>query len=136
MRRRAVWGWLGALAVAGALLAGCGAPEPGAGEGAGPSTARTYQARGLIESLPDPATGAGELRIRHEAIPDLVGADGEVVGMAAMTMPFPVAAGVDLAGLSRGDAVRFDLAVDWQAARPVEVTAIERLPAGTELTLD
>ena len=92
--------------------------------------------RGVLQSLPDPATGAGELRIRHEAIPDLVGMSGEIEGMAAMTMPFPVAAEVDLAGFATGDLVRFDLRIDWEAARPVAVTAIEKLPAGTELALD
>jgi hypothetical protein len=97
---------------------------------------RTYRVRGVLDSLPDPASGAGQLRVRHEAIPDLVGVSGEVEGMAAMTMPFPVAEEVDLAGFAVGDVVRFDLTVDWEASRPVAVTAIEKLPAGTELALD
>lgn len=120
-------------------LAACGAPDgqpADSGGAGGAGGARTYQVRGLIQSLPDPASGAGELRIRHEAIPDLVGASGEVEGMAAMTMPFPVAAEVDLGGLAAGDPVLFELRVEWDAARPVAVTAIEKLPAATELALD
>jgi len=118
-----------------ATVGACGGGEPGIGAGTG-ATARTYQVRGVLIALPDPATGAGQLRVRHEAIPDLVGASGEVEGMPAMTMPFPVAEALDLAGFAAGDAVRLDLRIDWDAARPVEVTAIEKLPAGTTLTLD
>ncbi len=128
--------WLAGLAVAGALLPACGPGEPPPGDGPGAVGGRTYQVRGILQSLPDPETGAGELRIRHEAITDLVGAGGEVEIMAAMTMSFPVAAEVDLTGLAAGEPVRFDLRVDWEATRPVAVTAIEKLPAETELALD
>ena len=137
MRLRAAVGWLAALGASLALVMACepGAPETGSSAGAEPS-ARTYQVRGVLQSLPDPATGAGQLRIRHEAVPDLVGEGGKIEGMAAMTMPFQVAAEVDLAGFAAGDLVRFDLRVDWQAMRPVAVTAIEKLPADTRLALD
>ena len=104
--------------------------------GAGAAGVHSYLVRGVIRSLPDPETGAGRLLIRHEAIPELVGAGGEVEGMAAMTMPFPVADGLDLTGLAVGDVVGFELRVDWEAARAVAVTANEKLPADTELTLD
>lgn len=134
MRRRAPHARLAGLALAGALVAGCGGGEPTAGDGATGAGARTYQVRGVLEALP-PA-GGGTLRIRHEAIPDLVGQDGEVEGMAAMSMTFPVAADLDLTGFAPGDPVRFELRVHWDAARPVTVTAIEKLAAGTELTLD
>ena len=60
----------------------------------------------------------------------------EVEGMAAMTMPFPVDSAVNLTGFAAGDPVRFELRVDWEAARPVVVTAMEKLPADTELALD
>ena len=136
MRREVSVGGLAGLLVACALLVGCGRDERTAGDGAGAEPARTYQVRGVLKSLPDPETGAGRLRIRHEAIPDLVGASGEVEGMAAMTMPFPVDAEVDLGGYAVGDVVSFELRVDWEADRPVAVTAMERLPADTELTLD
>ena len=137
MRRGALLARLALLGLGLAVAAACG---PAADQAAAPAgdgaSASTYSVRGVIQSLPDPETGAGQLRIRHEAIPDLVGQSGEVEGMAAMTMPFPLAAEVDLSGFAAGDAVRFDLRVDWQAARPVAVTAMEKLPAGTELALD
>ena len=131
-----------ALAALGAALVFLPACGPGGDESGAPaetaaaSAARIYQVRGVIRGLPDPETGAGRLEIRHEAIPDLVGQSGEVEGMAAMTMPFPVDAAVDLAGFAVGDVVGFELTVDWEADRPVAVTAMEKLPAETELTLD
>lgn len=134
MRRHAIQALLATLTVALVPLVGCGPTADETGD-AGP-TVYTYSVRGIIQSLPDPETGAGRLRIRHEAIPDLVGQSGEVEGMAAMTMPFPVAEETDLASLAVGDVVRFELRVDWQAGRPVVVTSIEKLPAETELTLD
>ena len=48
----------------------------------------------------------------------------------------PVAAELDLSGFAVGDAVSFELRVEWEAARPVAVTAMEKLPAETELALD
>ena len=125
-----------AAAVLSAALAAAAACGPAPPERAPAPSARTYQVRGLLEVLPDPTTGAGQLRIRHEAIPELVGASGEVEGMPAMSMPFPVAGDLDLVGLAVGDRVRFELTVDWQAGRPVTVTAIDRLPPDTELKLD
>ncbi len=136
MRRPASRGVLAALCVACALLATCGGGEETAASPGAATTARTYQIRGVLQSLPDPETGAGQLRIRHEAIPDLVGPSGEVEGMASMTMPFPVDSEVDLSGFATGDVVRFVLTVDWEADRPVAVTAIEKLPATTKLALD
>ena len=117
-----------------ALACGSGGEEAGAGRET--AEVRTYQVRGIIESLPDPETGAGGLRIRHEAIPDLIGQSGEIEGMDSMTMPFPVGAEVDLAGFAVDDVVGFELTVDWEAARPVAVTAMEKLPADTELVFE
>ena len=135
MISRVASGWLTGCATILAMLVACGPSDPPADEGS-VAGARVYQVRGVIQSLPDPATGVGQLRIRHEAIPDFVGAGGEVEGMASMTMPFPVAAEADLTGFAAGDLVRFDLRIEWEAARPVAVTAIERLPTDTELALD
>ena len=135
MRKRISLAALFGLSALVLLLAACGSGD-GGGEAAGTSEVHVYQVRGVIKELPDPETGAGRLLIRHEAIPDLVGQSGEVEGMEAMTMPFPVDSEVDLAGLSVGDTVSFELRVEWAADRPVAVTAMEKLPADTELSFD
>jgi Cu/Ag efflux protein CusF len=115
------------------LVAACaGAPEEHDG-GATASRVTTYTVRGRVVALP--STGGGEIRLAHEAIGGFESAAGEVVGMEAMTMSFPVAASVDDAALAPGDVVEFELRVDWSAEQPATVTRIEPLPAGTELAL-
>lgn len=94
--------------------------------------ASVYRMRGQVLSLPDPAQGLG-LTIHHEAVDTFADLDGDVVGMDAMTMPFPTAAGVDLAPLAAGDKVAFTLEVDWEGDPPYRITAIEELPADTPL---
>lgn len=114
-----------ALTLVGAvlLLAACQAQKAG----------RTYATRGQVIQLPDPAQPGSGLVLQHEAVDDFVGRDG-TKGMDPMSMPFPVARGVSLAGIAPGDVVEFDLHVDWQADLPVTITRIRKLPPGTRLT--
>lgn len=106
------------------LAAGCG--------GGGGEVAR-YESRGVVVAVPDPGDELTNLRIRHEAIDDFRSIDGEVVGMDSMTMPFPLAEGVTLAGIEVGDPVAFTLEVEWDGDLPYRISRIEELPAGTEL---
>jgi hypothetical protein len=89
--------------------------------------------RGEVTRLPSAAEPA--LFVRHEAIPGFVDMDGEVVAMESMTMPFPLAAGVALAGIAPGDRVRFTLEVEWEGDPPYRITRVEKLAAGTVLDL-
>lgn len=96
--------------------------------------------RGLVVSLPQPGNPASELRIRHEHIPTFLNKDGEigvnargVPGMAAMEMPFPVAEGLDISGMSVGDVVAFDFTVRWGVGPSWFITRYEVLDPGTEL---
>ncbi|MEM8781867.1 MAG: copper-binding protein [Planctomycetota bacterium] len=114
-------------------LAACGPTDPPAAATPGidladPDT-QAYDVRGVIATLPDPGNPASDLNIRHEEIPDFVGASGEVVGMKEMTMPFPLAPGVTLEGLAVGDPVAFTFAVNWESegSRPWELTKIEKM---------
>lgn len=106
------------------LLVGCAseAPEDAV------ATAQVYSVRGEIVQLPDPKRPDGaELYIRHEAIPDFVDTDGATVGMEAMTMGFPLAKDVDLAGFAVGDAIEFRLEVRWDGLPPVLVSKVEKV---------
>ncbi|HXU33147.1 MAG TPA: copper-binding protein [Thermoanaerobaculia bacterium] len=91
-----------------------------------------YQVRAEVMQLPERPNG--DLLIRHEAIDGFADRDGKKVGMDPMSMPFPVAEGLSLAGFQTGDVVRCTLEVDWQQRSPVKIAAIEKLPAGTKLT--
>lgn len=90
---------------------------------------RNYRLRGVVVALP--GAGDASLTLSHEALPDFVDSRGELVGMDAMTMPFPLGRDVALEGVEVGDQVECTLHVDWEAERPVEVTVVRELPAGS-----
>jgi Cu/Ag efflux protein CusF len=112
----------------GFLLSACGGSPESEESAAGPTT---YTARGQVVTLP--ADNNGELRLAHEAIDDFVAADGEVVGMDAMTMSFALSANAAPDDLAQGDIVEFDLSVDWSATQLATVTRVHKLPPTTEL---
>lgn len=116
-----------AAVAAAALLAACGG-------GAG-GEVHSYESRGVVLGVPDPADPLSNLEIRHEAIDGFRSIDGEVVGMNSMRMAFPLAEGVDLAGIEPGDKVAFTLEVEWEGEPPYRVARIEELPADTEIEL-
>lgn len=104
------------------------APPPDAG-------AASYTVRGEITQFSALQEAVRRIFIRHEAIQHLVNPQGEVVGMAAMTMPFPVAPQVSLEGFEVGDKVEFTFRVDWEAQPPNEIVTLRRLPADSVLKL-
>lgn len=123
-----------ALAATALTVAGCA----GGGGDTSPATSAeidTYESRGVVVRVPDPADPLTDLVIRHEAIDDFRGIDGEVVGMDSMSMPFPVLPGVDLTAVEPGSKVAFTLEVEWEGEPPYRVVRIEELPADTELDL-
>lgn len=91
-----------------------------------------YEARGEIARLPD-ATSP-QIWIRHEAIPEFRNAEGEVVGMESMTMPFDAAPGLSLEGLAPGDRITFRLEMRWGDRGKASIARIERLPEGELLS--
>jgi Cu/Ag efflux protein CusF len=110
------------------LIVGCGADAPVVDEAA--AQVATYTARGRVLTMP--SEPGGEIQLEHEAIHDFVNFRGDVVGMDAMTMEFPLAEGA--AGeIVAGDIVEFDLQVNWDAEPLSSVTRLEKLPADTEL---
>jgi hypothetical protein len=92
-----------------------------------------YEIRGIVRQLPSARAPGSTLQIRHEAIPDFVKADGEVVGMQSMTMPFAVADETLLDGIHVGDKVAATIEVRWQGGDPLRITALEKLPPETVL---
>ncbi len=117
---------LGALLLA--VLVGCGS-EPPATE-----SAETYRVRGMVRQMPERA--GGEVQVRHEAIPGFKNADGEVVGMDSMTMPFPVTDDGLLAGIAAGDRIEMEFEVRWSGGHPLRITAIDKLPPDARLAFE
>jgi Cu/Ag efflux protein CusF len=118
-----------------ACAGGGGKAQPGAAasEAAAPRKVATYEGRGEVTGLPDPNDPSTSLTLRHEAIDDFTDIDGDVVGMDPMTMPFPLADGVSLAGLAPGDKVSFTLEVEWEGDPPYRIVRIDKLPPETPL---
>ncbi len=114
---------VGVLAVA-AAFGGCGRKPP-------VSVADVYTVRGVVERLPQAEGPERDLYIHHAPIPNFRDEHGKVVGMMSMTMPFPVADGVSLAGIAPGDPVEFTFAISWKQPAGYQVIRIRKLPAGT-----
>lgn len=116
-------------------LAACrdSAPAPAAGPAPGPADGlRRYTVRAELVRLPDPAAPRREVALRHEAIDDFADANGKVVGMGAMVMPFELAPGVSLDGLAAGEKVEARFAVGWSPPL-LRVEQLRKLPADTAL---
>lgn len=88
------------------------------------TSVQRYEVDGVVARLPGgPGT---EFMIEHEEIPDFVNANGDTVGMNAMTMGFPLDEDVSLEGLAAGDSVHFAFEVRWGASPPLRLTQIEK----------
>jgi len=122
------------VALAAVLLASlaCG----GRSEPADQGPVQSYTVRGEVVAVPGGGGPTDQLRIHHEAVPDFVGIDGDVVGMSAMTMPFPTADSVDVASLAPGDKVEFTLDVRWEGTPGYQISQLRKLPPDTQLELN
>lgn len=101
-----------------------------------PEPDQVYTVRGEVMGLPQGPGELRQLRVRHESVPDFVDSEGEVVGMASMTMPFPVAEDVDVDDLEAGDKVEMTFEVRWEDGRPLRVVGVEELPRDTALDFE
>ncbi|MGF1632970.1 MAG: copper-binding protein [Phycisphaerae bacterium] len=93
-----------------------------------PATAaeKTFAVRGYIARIPTNQTDAApEVFITHEEVPELP--------MAAMTMPFILENGQDVADLGVGDKVGFTMVIGGRSKAVAR--GIEKLPPETQLDL-
>lgn len=120
----------------GLVAAGCGGSEPAPEPEDAEPPDQSYTLRGEVMGLPPEGEPQRQLRVRHESLPEFVGFEGEVVGMASMTMPFPLADSVDLEGVEEGDKVEMTFEVRWEGSPPLRVVEVRELPASTELDFE
>lgn len=118
-----------AVALLAAGLAACSPAPP-------KDDVHRYTVRGEVSALPRAGQPGSELLIHHEPVPEFVDSSGKTVGMQSMTMPFPLADGVSLAGIARGDKVEMTFEIRWHGAPPLQLTAIHKLPPDTELNFN
>ena len=124
-----------ALLPAVTVLPGCQHQEDPASEATQAATAHTYSVRGVVRQLPQAGQAGVPFLIQPEASDDYISVSGKPAPMAAMTMPFMAADGVDLEALAVGDKIAFELRVDWQASAAMLISSIEKLPPETVLDL-
>jgi Cu/Ag efflux protein CusF len=121
------------LALSSVMLTGC-EKKPATAASTGFQNPERYTTRGVITDLPDPnRIGTPDLMIQHERIADFKDSSGQVVGMNSMIMDFPLAPGVSIAGLAKGDKVEVVLEVDWSQLPPHRAASIKKIDAGTAL---
>ncbi len=128
----------GALVSVAALLlvASCSEPAPSQEDIAVERV--VYSVRGQITQLPSDDSPASEFRVYHEPIPEFLATwpDGPA-GMNSMDMPFAIGDGVSIAGYERGQIVRLEFEVEYDATsgaiRDYAVTNLELLDPSTEL---
>ena len=102
------------------VLTGCKEQAPPSTIEVAPSI-RSYTVRGMITGIKPT-----QLEVRHEAIPTFVDKEGVVVGMKAMTMPFPLGQGVSAEGFAVDDAVMMTFDVDYaRQGMPHQITKLE-----------
>ena len=65
----------------------------------------SYSVTGVVKALPGNGRAANEILVKHEPIPNYRDEAGNVVGMAAMTMPFYLAPQTGVEGIHVGDSV-------------------------------
>lgn len=87
----------------------------------------TYRVKGVIKVLPGKGTASNEILVKHEPIPDYRDQAGNVVGMAAMTMPFYLAKGVTAESLGVGDAVEMVVEQRLKPRFTEEVVSLKKI---------
>jgi len=111
-------------------LVSCGESEP--------APDARYTTQGRVAMVEDPKSPANTFKIHHEAIPNFVNGQGEVVGMNSHPMDFPrVAEGIEIDSLQVGQPVRFTFDVTWGEAAPTWIiTELELLPDDTRFAFE
>ncbi len=99
----------------------------------------SYTVRGVLRGLPEAGASLPEVLIRHQAIPEFTDADGQIVGMQAMSMPFVIENPALLKGLTPGAEIEIDFEVRFKerkllwltGLRPVKTTPVKTTPVET-----
>ncbi len=65
----------------------------------------TYEVKGVLKAPPGTGRASNEIIVKHEPIPGYRDEAGNIVGMAAMTMPFYLAPSVKVDSLQIGDQI-------------------------------
>lgn len=125
---------LGIIVMLGAVMAAsCSRGQTDEPPAAAVSDARTYVVRGEVISLPQAGKPGTQFIVKHEPIDDFRGADGRIVGMNSMGMPFTPGKGVSLEAIEPGDKIELTWVMQWRPEAGEYVESVRKLPVNTPL---
>ena len=109
------------------MAAGCARGQTDGQPATAASDARTYVVRGEVISLPQAGKPGTQFIVKHEPIDNFRGADGRIVGMNSMGMPFTPGEGVSLEALEPGDKIELKWVVQWNPEAREYVESVRKL---------
>lgn len=116
-----------------AMAAACSRGQTDGQPATAVSDARTYVVRGEVISLPQAGKPGTQFIVKHEPIDNFRGADGRIVGMNSMGMPFTPGEGVSLEAIEPGDKIELTWVMQWNPEAREFVESVRKLPATTPL---
>jgi Cu/Ag efflux protein CusF len=129
--------WMRAFGIAALLAAivavGCSPRQANRSSSTSPADAPSYIVRGEVISIPEKDKPGTQLIVRHEPIDSFRDAEGQIVGMSTMGMPFTPGKGVSLEGIKPGDKVEMRWVMQWKPETKEYVESVRKLPAETQL---
>ncbi len=129
--------WMQAFGIVAMLciiyVAGCSRGRMNEAPATVPSDAQTYVIRGEVISVPQADKPGTQFIVKHEPIDRFRGADGQIVGMSTMGMPFTPGKGVSLKGILPGDKIELRWVLQWRPESKEYIESLQKLPAETQL---
>jgi hypothetical protein len=124
----------GIIAMIGAIVAGsCSRGPSNEQPPAVVSDAQTYVVRGEVISVPHAGEPGTEFIVKHEPVDNFRNADGQIVGMSTMGMPFTPGKGVSLEEIKPGDKIEMRWVLQWKPEAKEYVESVRKLPMETQL---
>jgi Cu/Ag efflux protein CusF len=88
----------------------------------------SYSVTGVVKALPGNGRAANEIIVKHDPIPNYRDEAGNVVGMAAMTMPFYLSAQASIEGIQVGDSIELTVEQRLKPKFSESVVALHKRP--------
>jgi Cu/Ag efflux protein CusF len=121
------------IAMLGAIVAaGCSGGQRNE-RPAGASDTQIYVIRGEVISVPQAGKPGTEFIVKHEPVDNFRNANGQIVGMSTMSMPFTPGKGLLLEGIKPGDKIEMRWILQWKPEAKEYVESVRKLPAETQL---
>jgi len=92
----------------------------------------SYSVTGVVTALPGNGRAKNEMLVKHDPIPNYRDEAGNVVGMAAMTMPFYLSSQTSIDGIHVGDQVELTVEQRLKPKFSESVVSVRKRASGDE----